>query len=284
MSSAEGVNNLVVVSDIHAGCRMGLCPPKGIRLDDGGRYTPSRFQRRLWRTWERFWAEFVPEATKGEPFSVVFNGDAVDGVHHGSTTQVSHNLTDQCRIAEEILAPVAGKGVRFYFVRGTEAHVGKSGQEEEALARALDAVPNDEGQHARWELWLRLRDGGLIQLMHHVGTTSSMAYEATGLCKELSEINAECARWELEPPDVVVRSHRHRHIEVRVPASKTTQIGVVTPGWQGKTPFAWKVAGARVTVPQFGGIVVRRAAHGKFPGDLYTRAFVETPPRSKWER
>lgn len=32
---------------------------------------------------------------------------------------------------------------------------------------------------------------------------------------------------------------------------------VTTPAWQGKTPFVWKIAGGRLTTPQFGGLVIR---------------------------
>ena len=66
---------------------------------------------------------------------------------------------------------------------------------------------------------------------------------------------------------MIVRSHRHRYIKVEIPTglSKGAERGreptpiaacVVTPGWQGKTPYAWKVAGARLQTPQFGGVVI----------------------------
>ena len=35
-----------------------------------------------------------------EPYAVLINGDSLDGVHHNSTTQISHNLGDQAFIAE----------------------------------------------------------------------------------------------------------------------------------------------------------------------------------------
>jgi len=31
------VNNVIVVSDLHCGCRLGLCPPR-IHMDGGGTY------------------------------------------------------------------------------------------------------------------------------------------------------------------------------------------------------------------------------------------------------
>jgi hypothetical protein len=250
------VNNLVVVSDLHCGCRMGLCP-KRVSLDDGGDYVPSKLQRKLLRWWEEFWGEWVPSVTKGEPFAVVCNGDAIDGVHHGSVTQISHNLADQAEIAYQLLAPVVKRCEgRYYHIRGTEAHVGKSGQEEERLAMRLGAVPNDEGQYARWELWCRVGTG-LVHLSHHVGTAGSMAYESSALMRELSEAYVEAGRWQQEPPDVVVRSHRHRNAEVRVRTAKGFATVCTTPAWQLKTPFTYRIAGARQAQPQIGGTVIR---------------------------
>ena len=100
------LNNLVVVSDIHCGCRLGLLHPDGIKLDDGGLYQPSEFQILLWDYWREFWDKWVPNATRNEPYAVCFNGDALDGVHHKATHQISHNLSDQAAIAEQILAPI----------------------------------------------------------------------------------------------------------------------------------------------------------------------------------
>ena len=279
------INNIVVVSDTHCGCRLGLCPPDGVNLDDGGTYMPSRFQRKTWEMWEEFWGEFVPEATRGEPFGVVFNGDAIDGVHHNSTTQISHNLEDQSEIAYSILKPVveACEG-RYWHIRGTEAHVGKSAVEEERLARKLGAIRNDENQAARYELWKVMGNKNLVHFLHHVGTTSSQAYEATAVHKEMVESFIEAARWGRKPPDVIVRSHRHRHLETVMATQprdgKETgrAWAVVTPAWQGKTPFVWKIAGARLTTPQFGGIVLRHAH-----GEMFVRSKVWTVGRSREE-
>lgn len=250
------IKNLVVVSDTHCGCRLALCPPGGAKLDDGGRYMPSDVQLKLWSHWQEFW-KWVKLVTKNEPYAVVHNGDAIDGVHHNSTTQISHNLEDQSAIAYEVLAPVVGacKG-RYYHIRGTEAHVGKSGAEEERLAKMLGAKPNNAGQHARYELWTHVGKG-LVHCLHHIGTTSSAAHEASAVNAELTAIYMESARWSEQPPHVVVRSHRHRYLAVEIATEHGFGRSVVTPGWQGKTPFAWKIAGARNSAPQFGGLVIR---------------------------
>ena len=273
---AERVNNLVVISDTHCGCEFGLHPKKPTQLDGGGTYSPSALQKKIWAWWEVFWQEWVPEVCHGEPFAVVLCGDCIDGAHHKSTTQISANINDQKHIAVEALQPVAEAcGGRFYVIRGTEAHVGPSGVHEEEVAEMLGAVPDAEGHYARWELWAEVGTG-LAHLTHHIGTTGSSHYESSAPMRELGEAYTEAGRWNNRPPDIVVRGHRHRHIEVRVPTCKGYGIVFTCAAWQAKTPFTYKIPGARQSMPQIGGHLIRQ---GDF--DLYTRHFVQTPERAK---
>jgi hypothetical protein len=247
---------------------MGLCPPAGARLDGGGTYAPSPLQAKVWDHWTEFWDVWVPRATQGEPYILVVNGDALDGVHHNSTTQISHNLADQHEIAYECLREPVSRAAAYYHIRGTEAHVGKSGAEEERLAQRLGALPDHLGNHARWELWLDLH-GHLCHFTHHIGTSGSSSYEATAVGKEMVENYVESGRWGYDAAQVLVRSHRHRFSEVRMYGAKGLQISTVTPAWQLKTPYTFKIAGARVSPPQMGGIIIRAGEE-----ELYTRACV----------
>lgn len=276
-TSKAVLRNIVVVSDTHVGCCLALLHPDGALLDDGGTYAPSRMQRKIWSVWESFWGEWVPRVTQGEPFVVVHNGDAIDGVHHNSTTQWSHNLADQGEHAYTVLKPVydACEG-RYYHIRGTEAHVGRSACEEERLAKRLGAIPNEEGQHARYDLWLRV-GGKLCHFLHHIGTTSSAQHETSALNAEWAAMNADAGRFGREPPRVVVRSHRHRSSEVRLPTPDGQAVVFVTPAWQLKSAYAWKIAGARVTTPQLGGSIVRVSDEG----EIYTRHHVVSVDHSK---
>ena len=281
----SGTRNLVVISDTHCGCRLGLCPPTPVPLDDGGSYMASEFQRKVWSYWLEFWDAFVPEATNGEPYDLVHNGDAIDGVHHSSTTQISHNIEDQLTIAENALQPrveqCRAMGGTYYHIRGTEAHVGKSAIHEEQLAKRLGAKPNADKQYARYDLWKRVGgdDGPLVHLLHHIGTTSSSARETSAVNAELAAEFNEGAQWERKPPNIIVRSHRHRYSGIELPTKRGRATAVVTPAWQGKTPFAWKIAGARLTEPQFGGLVIRFNEEGVF----YVRSFVKSLDRSPVE-
>jgi hypothetical protein len=260
-------NNIVVISDTHCGDRLGLIHKDGIDLDDGGKYLPSSLQLKMWEMWREFWDEWVPIATRGEPYVIVHNGDAINGKPHGNKSNISDNVVDQRAIAVQCLLPEREnpKCIEYYHIRGTEAHVGKSGEEEEALARDLGAKANESGMSARYDLWKTVGDDKLVHFLHHIGTTGSNAYEATAVHKELVESFIEAVRWDQARPDVIVRSHRHRCIEIAIPVGHSLSrehatgkaYAVVTPAWQGKTPFSWKIAGARLATPQFGGIVIR---------------------------
>lgn len=279
------IRNLVVISDTHSGCRLALLHPDGIHVDGGGQYLPSEFQMKMWALWDEFWHEWVPTVTRGEPFDVVHNGDALDGVHHRSTTQISHNMEDQQRMAEAVLRPVVDQckasGGTYYHIRGTEAHVGQSGEYEERLARMLGAKPNAEGQYARFDLWKRVGTdaGPLVHLLHHVGTTASAAHEASAVNAELTAEFVEAARWGRQPPDFIVRSHRHRSIAVDMNSARGYAAAIVTPAWQGKTPYVFKIPGARLSEPQVGGIMIRQGDE-----EFYYRRWVKTFDRSAEER
>ena len=273
----ERVRNVIVISDTHFGCQLALCPPS-VALDNGGTYQPSVLQKKLWGLWQYFWGEWVPQVTKGEPYIIVHNGDAIDGKHHDSVTQITQNITDQVEIAIAVLRPIvkAKKCAGYYHIRGTEAHVGKSGQAEEGLAKALGAIPDEIGNCARWELWMKL-NGSLIHFSHHIGTTNAAAYESTAVYKEMIEAYVDAARWHKQPPDVVVRSHRHRAFETRIPTAKGYGISLVTPGFQLKTPFTHRLALGRSSMPQIGGVLIR---HGN-EDSIFTRSQVWNIDRPK---
>ena len=271
------MKNVIVISDLHCGCQFGLFPPE-FKIDGGNIVKQSKLQAVVWEWWNEFWNEWIPMVTKGEPYIIVNNGDALDGDHHGSKTQISKNVSDQQKIAEAILKPVIAKAEKYYHIRGTEAHVGKSAEHEENLARSLGAIPDETGNFARWELYMRLQDR-LIHFSHHIGTSQSTAYESTAVYKEMVEAFNEAGRWRDSPPDVIVRSHRHRQFETRIATENGYGISLVTPGWQLKTPFVYRLATGRSGTPQIGGYLIR---HGD-EDDIYTRFKVWKIKRSKEE-
>lgn len=282
------IKNLVVVSDIHAGCQMGLCPPSGVQLQEAGRYVPSPPQKKVWKIWEHFWKEWVPEVARGEKYAVVFNGDALDGVHHNSVTQISHNLVDQRNIAKEILEPIVDSCIKnedgkpmFFLIGGTEVHDGKSKQEAETLGEVIGALPDQYGRYCRYELFLEM-DKVLSHFMHHIGTTSSSQHEASAINAELVREITEAGRWGENIPSIVVRSHRHRYMRVSGPTRNrggkhNESIAFTTPSWQMKTPYSYRIAGARLSPPQLGGAMIRVGDE-----DVYARHYTRVLERHSY--
>jgi hypothetical protein len=276
------IKNIVVVSDTHCGCRFGLCPPKVI-LDGGVVYKSSKLQKQVWDMWNYFWKVWVPETTKGEDYVLVHNGDIIDGVHHNSVHQISHNLTDQRKIAKECFKiPLQDPHCsQYYQIRGTAVHSGQSGMDEEEIAQDLQAKKDEFGMYSRDELWLKFgNDNNLLcHFTHHVGVTNSTAYESTAVYKELVEAYNEAGRWKTQPPDIVVRSHRHRQFKVEISSSHTNAIALITPGWQLKTPFTFRGTLGRSSTPQIGGVIIREG--DEVP--IYVRSQVWNIRRSKVE-
>lgn len=256
MPSRTGIRHIVAVSDLHAGSSVAICPP-GFELDDGGSYRLSRFQDVLWDYWCEFWDRWVPEVTGGGPYAVVVNGDVIDGQVKGSAANWSINLADQERAAIELLRPVAQKAAQFYLIRGTEAHVGKSAQAEERIAAELNAIGHGK-THSRWELWVKLSDGvsspKLIHFAHHIGTTSSTAYESSALNRELVASFVESGQWCQEPPDTVIRC-----------LSEDTEL-LTRYGWQGHD--AVQIGDDVLTFNTFNGELQWQSAEAKVVNDL----------------
>lgn len=236
-------------------------------------------QRASWAAWLEFNA-WVDEVTEGEPFDISHGGDAVDGLHHHATTEMSDNVDDQEQGAVAVLKPLFDRAWRRFFVRGTEAHVGAAAQSDNRIARALGCEPNADGHYARYDLWYRLgeENGPLVHQLHHVGTVGSQAYESTALMREYAEACIEASKMGLSAPDCIVRHHRHRYLELKVPTVRGQALVMAVHGWQMKSSaFVWRAAGVRQSVPQVGGVLLR---WNKDAG-LYTRSFTRFMSRSE---
>jgi hypothetical protein len=275
------VRNLIVISDTHAGCQFGLYPSDyKLSLDGGGFYKPSKGQKQVYEIWKYFWSTWVKTVTKGEPYGVVFNGDMVDGEHHQNKTHITNNFADQANIAYELLAPVVDKAEKSYYIRGTESHGGSSAEQEEQLSQRLGCIPDNKGKHSRWDLWIEIMKSP-VHICHTIQGTGVTSYESTAVLRELIEAFNEAGRWKDKPPDCVVRSHRHRCIEVRIPAGSEEHhsgyaTSLITGCWQLKTPY---FTTGRVGRPHIGGHLIRY-------GDedfLFTRFYIERGRQRKPE-
>lgn len=272
---------IAVVSDIHAGCRLSVCSPE-VSLDGGSGYTPSKVQQGLYAWWEEYW-RWVRKFAGTRPIIIVNVGDSLEGVHHQTISTISNNLADQEEVAYRLLEePVKMACGRYYHIRGTEAHAGKSGQEEERLAKRLGAVPDDTGAHARYELWLNV-DGKVIHFTHHIGTSGSVGASATALQKEAEQFLVDSARWGKAIPDALVRGHRHHCNLVSLPTRQGNVLALSMPSWQLKTTFAFRVSAGRCMTPEVGGAILY-SDEDRGSLEVATKLFAVDPPRVELPR
>ncbi len=258
VSTRTKVENLVVISDTHFGSAVALA--RRHKLDDGGEYVPSPLQEKLWRLWENFW-DWAHNQCAGKDFVVIHVGDVIDGSHHATSALSSANLTVQSELAFNALLPHVSAAAGYFQIRGTSAHSGEAGQQEEALAKWLGAVEDEHGNASRWELWLNFGHQ-LINFAHHIGSTTSSAYESSALMREIVAAFVESGQWGMRPPTMIVRGHTHRFMRIDPPNC----CGIKLPGWQAKTSFAYRID--RMRGPMFGGIVINKS--GKTMEKVFT--------------
>jgi hypothetical protein len=226
--------------------------PRDVVLDGGSPVKPNKYQRTTWKYWLNFWNRFIPEVTqKAESITIVVNGDIIEGYHHDTVDIWTNNIETQIQAAKKMLEPLKELG-NIYLVRGTETHVGKGGQDEESIAQSIGTKIPGEPAISVWQLHLKV-DDVVFQFAHHIGVTSSAAYESSAPMREIIAGEIEAIQWDRPLPDVLVRSHRHRFIEVSIPTTHGRIRCVITPGWQTRTPHVESID--RMRMPHIGGVV-----------------------------
>lgn len=247
------MKSVIVISDLHIGSNAGLCPPEGFQLPDGNVYTQNKFQKTTWRYWQDFWNKFVPQETEGSDKKIIIiNGDIIDGVHHETVNIMSDSIEYQEFAAIQVLKNL-NKYDGIYIVRGTETHANKGCASEELIARAIGAEKLETGQYSDYQLNIMM-DDVLINFAHHIGVTSSAAYETSAPMRELIASLVEAEQWGRKMPNLIVRSHRHRFVPVSIPSIKGRINCIITPGWQLKTPNVERID--RMRMPHIGGVVI----------------------------
>ena len=229
---------------------MGLCPKEGAELKDGY-YNPSEFQLWLYEAWQYFWNTWVPKFTGRKKFNIIFNGDGLEGLEH-DFAKITPRWDEQLDLAERVLLPKLDRAENLYWIAGTRAHVGKSSQYEQVLAKICGAEP-EGSSYARWEIWLRVGDA-LGHVLHTIGSTLN---EHTAVSNEIADAQREAGRWGTEAPRFIVRSHVHRHAHAILSSEHGMTHSITTPGWQGKTPFCHRIRQARNKTPHVGGIGIK---------------------------
>lgn len=248
---------LAVVGDTHCGGTTALCPPR-VTLDDGGQYLASKAQSWLWQSWLDYWRQVDAARKKADAtLYVVFNGDLVEGAHHGTTQILSGNPNAQAAVLNAAIAvPLALKPDKIFIVRGTEAHVGQSASAEERIADGLrrDKRPVVGDPDTETASWWHLRmdvNGVLIDIAHHGRTGHREHTRGNAANLHAHDILLSYLKTKDRPPDLCLRAHYHRFND----SFDMCPVRVVTNGaFQLATGFVHKVAAD--TIADIGGLIV----------------------------
>ena len=229
---------LAVVSDLHVGSTVGLCPPI-VELDDGGKYKLTKAQKWLWEKWLDYWKSIggLKKKYKAEVW-VVVNGDMFDGDHHQTMQIWSSNPADWMNAADSIFKEI-GAYKHFFIVRGTECHTGKSGNIEEMYAKRMNAEKDVVmGTHSWFEL--PLEASGVRMLFRHHGSVGMLPWTFANIINRqaveeiIKKINGE------HDAELVIQSHRHKFGE----SGMNYPLRLVhTPAWQLRSAWGYSKPG-----------------------------------------
>lgn len=250
---------LAVTSDHHGNSKLGLCPPV-VQHDNGGTYHASRTQRAMWDAWLDYW-EWVRTQAKGYHKVAIFNGDLGELDAKRRTYElIDPNKAVIENLLHDMLDPALKTVDRSLFIRGTQAHTGKSAWLEEAIASdTIGAIPsatrkvyNGKEVPVMSHYHFRgLADGVRFDAAHHV-SVSGIPYRRNASADKVAfETWLQYIRKGMKPPNLVFRSHVHEKI---IGDWEETRV-LITPGWQMKTDFAYRV-GRENEPAQVGGLLV----------------------------
>lgn len=228
-------------------------------------YSQTGEQRQMWQHFEKC-AALVRDARKGKRLIIVHDGDAIEGVHHGSPQIITPSEYEQIDIHIEIMDHFL-KLVRFksgsdalYYVTGTECHTNDG---EHIIAKDLGAEMNREATkdhnpdpdltpqlkersvYTFDELYLMV-NGRLLWFVHHGPSAGKGANMGNALRNWLKNIFYEQLHEGERPPDMVITGHTHNDYYTpdvrRYNGGYHITHGLIVPAWQKKTRFANQVA------------------------------------------
>jgi hypothetical protein len=193
---------LVLVSDLHCGSKVGLCPPS-VENGSGNIITHGKNLHQAW-LWS-VWQELTDKALSivGIDNAVLaMNGDATEGSHHRNERElIDADIAIHTDMAAECLTPLAKACSKRFVTLGTECHTLEM---EHVLARKMGA----ETGKAR-DKWLIEINGCLVDMAHHMTTTSRAYLEASAMSILMGNARLQSVRAGHRPADIYLRAHRH---------------------------------------------------------------------------
>ncbi|MHC4735771.1 MAG: hypothetical protein ACYTDW_15140 [Planctomycetota bacterium] len=259
--------------DTHPNSTVGLCPPGGIRLDDGGHYHPSKAQLALWKAYTEYWrfVENLKDELQAKCYAV-FGGDGTDDNRHSKYQLATVNEAVMVDVSSASFEPCLDVSDKFFYIRGTEAHTRGSGALEELTAHRIGAVEDNlTGNDSWWELSLEL-NGVRMFFAHHPYSASWRPWTRPGgAARTAAMIEHDYLSNGEKPPDLAAFGHVHYYSHSG--DEKRPQV-FFNYSWSLTTAFGHRI-GASGRVQPVGGLVFVVLANG----DWYHRRFERKPRR-----
>lgn len=244
---------LVVVSDLHVGSDVGLLPAHA-RLSQGNliSFGDNHAQAWLWECWTDAIKQVKKIAGK-DPFILLINGDAVEGIHHRSAEVIAAAIEEHTEIAIECLKPISSLAQTILVTLGTEVHTKGV---EHVLAEKLGAVMG----RAR-NKWLFTMNGVQCDACHHMPTTTRAYLEASQMSIALGNARIQASRAGHPPSRVFLRAHRHLGGHY----SDGDCLLVVTGAFQMLTRYGYKIVPDSIPRPSVAVLDWRSRLEGSLP-------------------
>jgi hypothetical protein len=200
----------LLLADLHCNSSVALAP-NNIVFTDGDGHRLSGGQYWLLDNWNKV-IERVTEISKHGVLRTVFNGDLVDGDAKDRTWQIiTRNpvtITHMCAELLEPLAKVSSGG--FIFIKGTPAHVGKSGNLEELVADDFDISKEEPDTKSKlWPIFQGFIDDVKIQIAHHGSAGGLTQNKKLTASKYAAKLIFDYAERKDKPPDIAFYGHSH---------------------------------------------------------------------------
>ncbi len=220
------MKKILLLSDLHVGSIWGLWP-QGFETKD--RRTGDTLTFILTETQEKLWESWLEMCQKQKDIEcIILNGDLCDGQQRKSRGRGTVTTNMQIQTDAAISALSYLPDVPLYFTQGTEYHELADGAPvEESIARYFSAEFGDD---------LIIEECGIrIHAGHTIPTSmSSWQYWTTAIARDLLLLALHDAEEKYGKVDVAIRSHRHNFCA----AIFRSQVGIITPCWQVRTPYA----------------------------------------------
>jgi len=235
---------VVLLSDTHAGHKLGLLNPATELMDEVGesyRPAPNATQRYLWELYESH-IDKVAELAGKSPIILIHNGDVTQGTKYPAHLTLPL-ISDQVIAAADNMAPwytdkrLCVKAVRV--IVGTAAHSWEGSAEVLVAQRLAQQYPDVDTRplyHA--SIALKRQGGQVIDCAHHGPFPGGRAWlKGNGARYYLRSAMMEELVDGQTPPRLYARAHYHEWVRetVRVRSNGQDIIGdlVITPSYSG---------------------------------------------------